>query len=1338
MTGKATIGALNVMIGLDSAEFVGGLRKAQGELKRAAREMAAVGQNLRDMGRNLSLGLTLPMAAFGVASVKAAGNFEASMIKVGISTKATASEMAALESQARTIGKATVFSASEAADAMDMLAKTGLGVGDILGGAAKAAVDLAAAADSQLEPAASAISDSMQQFKLSASQLPGVVNQITGAVNESKLSFEDFTQASGQAGGVAANLGVSFEDFNAVLAGTSSLFSSGSDAGTSFKTFLTTLTPKSDEAAAAMQKYGLRFYEANGALKSMSSIAEELRTKLGDLNDEAKTEVLRQIFGTDAMRTAIGLMTQGAAGLDLIRKKIQETDAAAQAAKRMEGFNGQLKQLQGAAEDLGIAIGKTGVLNAATDLIKGLTDLIESAADLDPALLKASLGAAALVAAMGPANFAVGLLATGASKAMLAVASLTAGAGGLKVAMTALGALIGPGGLIVLGLGAAAAVTALYVQHMADLQKPTAEVAKTSRDLAVATEAYDKAARLAAGATGEARKQFTMEAAAAKEAAAQKMKSANASLALARANLAAIQSENRAAIGADRYSARGDAAGTIKPILNQGKMTKAQADIDALTAQIAAAAKSINDSQAILNAAEKAVRGGSDGGASAAAGSGASAAASTAKADALKKEAEARKEAADAIRDYLAAEQKSVAQEGLTQNQIKAQELRAKAHEANLAGMKAEAEALWDLADAYLAGDIEFQKLADTQVDFVNSTADLKVEFKSTWDKVLDQAEEGEQAFREMRYAVDDIYYGFKNRDWAGAFAGLARALEQLRVAFSQAGTTAQKMAAVATAASTVGSAIGGKTGSAISDGVGIYTAAAPLVGAPIAAAAAALYAAAKLLNVGGKPSNAGAGYDLRTGQLSGDKRTSETEQAAKTAAGAIEEIQKGLKAAGIQLTDEIVALVLGTRDETQIYLRSGKTLRSAVGDAGAAADAAFKALLEGATYASEAQKTLVQSMVAAGKGFDQISAALQTYAEAQKLGDNIGDEILRLTDPKAYDLAGLEDAQAERRKALQAYVDEGYITVDQLAALNVQLGRLEDLELDEVLAKYGEGVKSIAEIQAEWNDRIAASQAKVADAQDEARDAYERERDAAEALRDTFDDVADSLAGFRRELTAGDVGGLDPAQQLAAAQAAFDAVAGKTDAASLSKLPEVGRALIDAQKALAPNAQVLAATTNQVRQAVIAGEAAARAQVSEAQRQIDALDNTATHLGLLNTNIVTFAAAQEKLAAANDDLADVMRDAAAAIAGTGASMAAAAAAAAAAITAAPPPVTSADVAAALSPGGLNASVASMASDPGLAQSLATELTPFLRQIVVNTGETARGVDDNNYLSNLG
>lgn len=454
---SAVIGALRVDLNLGTGGWKKGLADAQADAQGAAAKFKSVGGTITSIGAGLTAGITAPLVGIGAAAIKTAANYEAAMIKVKIATQATGAEMKGMNDLALELGKSTVFSASEAAGAMEELAKNGVSVTNILGGAAKAAVDLAAATGSELGPAAVAVSDAMNQFHLSAKDLPALVNQVTGAVNSSKLDFADFQQGMAMAGGVAGAVGVSFEDFNAVLAGTSSMFSSGSDAGTSFKTFLNSLNPTSKQAAAMIEKYGLSFYDAAGKMRPMADIAEQLRSKLGGLSDQAKGDALKTIFGADAMRTAVGLMQLGSKGLDDIAGKIAKTDAAAQSAERMKGLNGQLEQLGGTLETLAIQIGQTGLLSTVTTVVKGITDMLDKLTEFSPAAAQVAVAGAAIAAAIGPIMLVVGPLISGVGSLITLFSGWSAGLSAASLAAGGLVPLLAPFAPIILGVAAAAA-----------------------------------------------------------------------------------------------------------------------------------------------------------------------------------------------------------------------------------------------------------------------------------------------------------------------------------------------------------------------------------------------------------------------------------------------------------------------------------------------------------------------------------------------------------------------------------------------------------------------------------------------------------------------------------------------------------------------------------------------------------------------------------------------------------------------------------------------------------------------------------------------------------------
>ena len=417
---NAVVGALRVDLGLDSSAFTAGLANARKSLQ-------GVGKSMQNIGKQMSVGVTAPLAGFGALTLQTAGDFEASMNRVQAALGATEGEFTALRELARDMGSTTQFSASEAADAIEILAKNGLAASDILGGALEASLTLAASAATDMGSAGDVATDVMQNFGKSADDLGAVVDGINGVLLESKFGFDEYRQALGQAGGVAGSLGVDLAEFNAVIAATSSSFASGSDAGTSFKTFLQRLSPDTKEAAETMERLGIEFYDAQGQLKSMAEVAGELRDGMSGLSEQAQSTALSDIFGADAVRTAVGLMREGAEGIRDLETEIASASASDQAAARMEGLNGTMKELRSAFEELQLAIADSGLLETFTGIVEATTGLVRMAGDLDPKLVQLGASFAALAAALGPLLIGGGIIIAAAGGPAFAITAAIAG-----------------------------------------------------------------------------------------------------------------------------------------------------------------------------------------------------------------------------------------------------------------------------------------------------------------------------------------------------------------------------------------------------------------------------------------------------------------------------------------------------------------------------------------------------------------------------------------------------------------------------------------------------------------------------------------------------------------------------------------------------------------------------------------------------------------------------------------------------------------------------------------------------------------------------------------------
>jgi TP901 family phage tail tape measure protein len=463
----------------EAEQLTSPLRQMQEELRRTGRSFQQLGRDVGQIGRTLSFAVTAPLVGFGALVVNTAGQFEAGMNRVRAILRPTTAEFESLRNVARELGATTQFSATEAADAIEMLGRNGLRTQEILGGAVDATLKLAAATGSELAPSADLITDILANFGLQSSELDRVVDNIAGTMVNSKFAFEDYSQAALNVVGVAGSMGASFEEVNAAIAATASIFKSGTEAGTSLRGFLQRLVPQSDAAAAAMEEFNLKFFDAEGNFIGLAEAAEVLRTNLAHLSTEQRMDVLNTIFGQRTIRTAIGLMREGADGIRDIAAAIEEVEAADMAAARMSGLRGALRELASAFEELQLAIADAGLLDFATNIVAGLRDFTRALAETDEGLLRFGSIIAGVVAVIGPFLIGIGLLIRVVGAAMIGLAAL----------LPVLAALVTPIGLLVVGVTALAGGLVFLSTRQSEAQRAARDHAASLSEFQSAVEA---------------------------------------------------------------------------------------------------------------------------------------------------------------------------------------------------------------------------------------------------------------------------------------------------------------------------------------------------------------------------------------------------------------------------------------------------------------------------------------------------------------------------------------------------------------------------------------------------------------------------------------------------------------------------------------------------------------------------------------------------------------------------------------------------------------------------------------------------------------------------------
>lgn len=379
--------------------YLNGMDQAARSTRELGSETERLGQHreaFEGLGRGAIAFGAVALASVGLAVAKYA-EFDQAMSGVQAATHASAGEMGQLREAAIQAGATSVFTATEAANAIEELSKAGVSTADILGGGLNGALDLASAGELKVADAAAIAATAMTQFKLKGDQVPHLADLLAAGAGKAQGSVEDLAAALNQGGLVASQAGFSIEETTGTLAAFASAGLLGSDAGTSLKTAIIALQNPSTQSAAVMRQYGIDIYDSSGKMLSFGGIAQVLQNKLGGLTDEQRNSALAQIFGNDAVRAANVLYAEGADGIAEWTTKVNDQGYAAETARlKLDNLKGDIEKLGGSFDT---ALIKTG--SGANDVLRSLTQsatfLVDAIGEVPAPLLAAGIATTALV-----------------------------------------------------------------------------------------------------------------------------------------------------------------------------------------------------------------------------------------------------------------------------------------------------------------------------------------------------------------------------------------------------------------------------------------------------------------------------------------------------------------------------------------------------------------------------------------------------------------------------------------------------------------------------------------------------------------------------------------------------------------------------------------------------------------------------------------------------------------------------------------------------------------------------------------------------------------------------
>lgn len=471
---------------LDTSKFKKGFKSALDDLQtfsdkstKAGDKFTALGSAMTTVGSSLTKYVTTPLVGIGTAAFAIGNKFESAMSKVQAISGATGEQLEALTDQAMDLGASTAFSASEAAAGMENLASAGFTVEEIMQ-AMPGLLDLAASSGAELGTAAEIAASAVRGFGLEASETAHVADVFAEAAARTNAQTEDMGEAMKYTAPVANAMGISIEETAAAIGILSDAGIKGSQAGTSLRGALSRLAKPTKDAAAAMKKYGMSFYDAQGNMLSLAGIVGQLEQGMAGLTQEQRNQALITIFGQEALSGILTLMERGSGNLENLADEFENVSGSAQemADIMMDNTAGAIEELGGALETAAINIQQI-LAPMVTNVVQWITDLINVFNQMDDGTQTMIVTILSLVAAFGPFLLILGKIVSSFGGIVTSIQGASGAFGLLKTVMAGVTGGFGP--IIAMIAAVVAAVIALKVAwetNFMGIQEKTAEMAE--------------------------------------------------------------------------------------------------------------------------------------------------------------------------------------------------------------------------------------------------------------------------------------------------------------------------------------------------------------------------------------------------------------------------------------------------------------------------------------------------------------------------------------------------------------------------------------------------------------------------------------------------------------------------------------------------------------------------------------------------------------------------------------------------------------------------------------------------------------------------------------------
>lgn len=376
---------LFVTLAIKDTAYKQGLKDAEGNASSSTSKIGGAFKTVGKVAKTAMAAGSAAAVAFTKTSIDSGMNFDTAMSQVAATMGTTVDKIGNVEAKAEEMGRTTKYTATEAAEGMNILAQAGLSADEQISGIGTV-LNLASAGAMSLEESASYTAGAVKGFGDSMGNASYYADLMAKGATLANTDVRGLGEAFSGSAATAKNYGQAADSVTLSLLRLAEQNVTGSEASTALNRAMADLYTPTDDASKALNQLGVSAYEANGEAKDFNDLVDELNGSLQGMTAEQKNNALATIFTTQGLQAFNKMTASSDATVQKFWKGIQDSSgsAAQQAATQLDNLKGDITLLSSATEGLELGFYNTfsgtirGAIKGITSEVSGLAEAMES------------------------------------------------------------------------------------------------------------------------------------------------------------------------------------------------------------------------------------------------------------------------------------------------------------------------------------------------------------------------------------------------------------------------------------------------------------------------------------------------------------------------------------------------------------------------------------------------------------------------------------------------------------------------------------------------------------------------------------------------------------------------------------------------------------------------------------------------------------------------------------------------------------------------------------------------------------------------------------------------